>query len=863
MPNRGDLKCGHSFAGVDALSSGATILLVLALASAAATASPKPFSIDAEEAPRSLLEFGRQSAVQILFASEKVKGIVTNAVHGNYEPIEALRLLLKGTPLVVSEKADGVLVVEPKSDAHHVSDLAPLPAEDSANAERLAQSAATGAHSQPVSGNPNGATGPSSVSGASDKTALTEIVVTAQKRVERLIDTPQSVSVITASDIAKLGATQFSDFANTVPGLTFQTLGAGYTQVTLRGVTAGVDISPTVGIYVDDVPYGSSAAFALAAQLSLDVGLFDLNRIEVLRGPQGTLYGASTMGGLIKYVTTPPDANNFGGDVQVGVSGTYDGSVNYNVAGAVNLPLVADTMALRVSGYESHDGGYIDNVALDQRDVNHSDIYGGRVDFLLKPTDQLSMRIGAFVQDISRNGQSTTDYSFTGMETYGSLGQYRLLEEPFEQHFTLVSGTVNYNFGLATLTSITSYQEPITRQLQDFSAEYVPLLALFGLRYGAVGAQYEASTDKFTEEVRLASNGTQTLDWLVGGFYTHETSDTSVNFVLRDVAGQPAPNTLFAFDEMSRYVEYAAFGDLTWHFTSKFDVTGGIRYARNEQKYTQVGSGLLATSVPTSGSNQDVSTYLGDARYHFTDHATGYLRYATGYRPGGPNPQLLNPITGHPIGPATFQPDKLKSYEAGFKAETADRRFGFDLAAYYLDWSNIQVAIIENGFGARANVPSGAGIRGGELGLNARPISPLTLTGTFAYQSTYLRQADPVLGAVAGEPLPNVPRATATFSGDYALYEGGLQPTVGATVRYIDARWASWVDSVSNPQYHIPDYTTVDLRTGLTVDKVSLQLYVHNLFDERAQLSAYTQLGTAQVAIMQPRTIGITASAHF
>ncbi|MGH8176111.1 MAG: TonB-dependent receptor [Steroidobacter sp.] len=228
------------------------------------------------------------------------------------------------------------------------------------------------------------------------------VLVTAQKRQERLIDVPQSVSVLSARDLAKIGAFQFQDFANAAPGLSFQTAGAASTQITLRGVTTGFDVGPTVGVYVDEVPYGSSSAFALGAQAALDVGLFDIDRIEVLRGPQGTLYGASTMGGLLKYVSKRPDATDFDVNVQTGVSNTLEGDFNYNGAAVVNAPIVADKIAMRASGFYSRDAGYIDNLALVHERANRSDIYGGRIDLLFMPTEALSIRVGGFLQNVSR-----------------------------------------------------------------------------------------------------------------------------------------------------------------------------------------------------------------------------------------------------------------------------------------------------------------------------------------------------------------------------------------------------------------------------------------------------------------------------
>jgi iron complex outermembrane receptor protein len=701
-------------------------------------------------------------------------------------------------------------------------------------------------------------------SASSEQIQLQEIIVTAQKREERLIDTPQSVSVLSADALTKDDAVQFRDFANTVPALTFTTLGAGYTQISLRGVTTGFDVGPTVGIYVDDVPYGSSTGFGDGAQQTLDVGLFDLDRIEVLRGPQGTLYGASTMGGLIKYVSKPPDTSSFSGNARAGVSGTQDGGTNYDAAAAVNVPIVTGKVAVRASGYESHDGGYIDNIALGQKDVNRSNVRGGRLDLLFTPSDALAIRITGFLQDISRDGEATATYSFSGVPLGDSLAQRRLVAEPFDQRFRLVSGAATYNLGAATLTSISSYQTLRAEFVQDLSALYVPRLASVGLRFGAVGVAEALATDKFTQEVRLASAGTNTLEWLVGGFYTRETSVRALDFVLRDVAGRPAPNKLFAVSAPSRYAEYAAFGDLTWHLTSKFDVSGGVRYARNDQTYAQNGSGPLGVTTPTLGSSEGVFTYLANTRYHFSKQATAYLRYATGYRPGGPAFVTIDATTGLPTGgQPTFQADRLKSYEAGFKAETVDRRFGLDLAGYYINWSNIQISVVRGGFGAVVNAPGGANVRGAELTLSARTTPNFTATGTFAYQDAHMSEAEADIGAAKGERLPNVPRFTTALNADYKLPIASLQSTVGGTLRYVSDRNASFDKSAGFPQYHLPKYATVDLHTGFTFRSVNLQLYVHNLLDERGQLSALTWRGEPAVGILQPRTIGISTTTQF
>lgn len=342
---------------------------------------------------------------------------------------------------------------------------------------------------------------------------LEEIVVTAQKQEQKLSETPLSVTALSSTDLKALAATQFRDFANTVPGLGFTSEGVGSTQINLRGITSGGSVSPTVGIYVDEVPYGSSTAFAGAAGLALDVGLFDLNRVEVLRGPQGTLYGASTMGGLLKYVTTTPDLQKFGGKARAGLSATDDGDINYDVASAVNLPFGSDKAAARLSGFYSHDGGYVDSLGLGEEDVNQSDVYGGRADVLFQPTEALSIRLNAFMQRIDRDGTSQVAYDLaTGNPLDGDLEQQTILPQGFEQEFDLYSGTLVYDFGPAELTSVTSYQEFTNDSTLDASPLYVPLLNAVLPHppfptWGATGVDYGITTDKFTQELRLAGTG--------------------------------------------------------------------------------------------------------------------------------------------------------------------------------------------------------------------------------------------------------------------------------------------------------------------------------------------------------------------
>ena len=842
----------HSNKNPGAVCCVALITVVLGTASISWAADPAPgsqtlqFDIKPQSLASALNAFALQSHQQILFTPEITKGKTTQGAHGALTSDAALRQLLVGTGLSSSKSADGMVLVT-QADAKGASATSDPPI------------APNGAPKDAIQTTPPR-------SSRDDRAAiLEEVVVTAQKREERLLDTPLSVSVVSSEALAQLGATQFRDFADTVPGLSFQTFGAGFTQVTLRGVTTGSDVGQAVAIYVDEVPYGSSTAYAQAGQTALDVGLFDLNRIEVLRGPQGTLYGASSMGGLLKYVTKRPDASNWSSEVQSGVSGTDNGGVNYNVAGSVNMPLVSSTLGLRASAYESHDGGYIDNVVRDKTNVNRSNIYGGRLDFLLTPTDQLSFRITGFLQNISRDGEATGDYAYDGLPLYGRLNQARPFAEPFEQQFRLVSGTVSYEFGPATLTSISSYQNAATQIFYDVSPAFLGLANLYGSDppYAGVGNPVDISLHKFTQEVRLAGQSNRPLEWLLGGFYTHEDTTNVQALELLKPSGVLAPNNLYNYSGPSTYQEGAAFADLTYHIVPQFDLTGGVRIARDHQSFEQIGGGLFGSSSPTNHSSESVTTWLANARYHFNEHAMAYVRFATGYRPGGPNFLANDPTTGRPIAASTFGADHLKSYESGFKIESSDGHYSADVAGYYIDWTNIQVTAVRDGFAVLTNIPGGAKIKGTELLLNARPIEGFSLSGAFAYQDARISQADTDLGATDGERLPTVPQVTATGSADY-LWHVLHEPSVGATIRYVSNRDAAFSESTSRPEYFLPAYSAVDLRGGLKFGSLTTQLFVRNLFNQDGQISAlFTQFATARVAVVQPRTVGVELTAQF
>ncbi len=833
------------------------------------------FDLPAQPLAQSLRAVASATNMNVLFDTLEIADLQAPALKGRITIDEALARLLAGSGFKARHLDDKTIVL---ASSKQSAGMAPgADATDSpAAAMRLAQTGNRAGSTTLAAANPRAdeekktdedrsAAGDSRARGttrSSSDVQIQEIVVTAQKREERLIEVPQSVQVLAAEELTKSGAVKFVDYAKNVPGLSFTSFGSGNKAV-LRGITTYGDSSTTTAQYVDEVPYGSGSSYGDNYYM-IDVALFDLDRIEVLKGPQGTLYGVSSLGGLIKYVTKRPDTKAFAGEAQVGFAGTEKGAPSYNGAVAFNVPLVADKLAFRASAYYNHDGGFVDNIPQNKKDINDTDIKGARFDLLYTPTERLGIRFNAFLQDLERGGQPFVDYTANGSgPRYGDLKQVRIYPEFVDQRFYLLSNTITYDFDWATLTSVTGYQQQNKSMAIDYSNYYGAILAGLGRTYSQVGVAFWDHDRVFTEEVRLASRGQNKLDWVLGAFYTDETVFVVDKFRLKDAVGNPAVNDLFDYQAPSGYRERAVFGDLTWHITDKFDVTGGIRVARNKVHTENNGSGLFIVPRPYTSSNGKATTYLANARYKFNENSTGYVRYATGYRPGGPNFPEVDPNTGQQFGTPSFDADSLKSYEIGYKAETSDQRFAVDVNVYHIDWSNIQVIVYPFGFGIFVNAPGGATVNGAEMALAFAPTRNLTFSSGLAYTDAYMKDATPAIGALKDERLPISPRFTASLTADYQFPVERFQPTVGVGAHYISDRKTGFEhDASGNPLYIMPAYTTVDAHAGFKLGSVDTQLYIRNLTDKRGVLTAFTFNGI-QPFLTTPRTIGVTASMRF
>ena len=700
---------------------------------------------------------------------------------------------------------------------------------------------------------------------------LEEVVVTAQKRSENIMTVPASVSQIGSERLEALHATALQDYAAYVPGLQVDSGGTpGQTTITLRGI-APIGPGAAVGTYIDDAPLGSSGLYALTNSFQVDLLPYDLKNVEVLRGPQGTLYGASTMGGLVKYSLQDPDTANYhaalGGDIMGIQNG---GSIGGGARGMVNVPLVEDMLAVRASVFDENTPGYIDNPVSHMKADNAVRQEGGRLALIWTPTSDLKVSLDGLYQRVGADNDAVVALDQTGKPLLGDLTNNLSLPQTFTQDISLIKGTISYTLPFATLTSVTGYSIIRSVQVQDATPTFATLFPAFTGEPGYAPQSVDLLLRKVTEEVRLASDADADapLEWLIGGFFTFEDQR---NYPMVNALGPNfKPNALdplLLASIPSTYQEEAIFGDLTWRIIGGWSLGGGLRYSHNDQNNTASVSGLLvpASISISSQSSEDVVTYNVNTKYQFDPDNLAYGRIATGYQPGGPNILL-------PGVPPTVSSSTLTSYEIGYKAKLFERRLSLDLSAFRIDWDKIQTnATTPTGLQYLANGGTAVS-QGFEAATQFRVTQNLTVGGTFAYTDATFSKPVPTLGADAGQRLPLVPHYSGSLNADYAYHLwGDWDGDLTAGVRYEGSRPAYLFVAPRPPvDFHEDGYFALDLSADVTRDGWTFGLFAKNITDRRAYLTktglpdALTgSIAQVNATLLQPRTIGVSVDYRF
>lgn len=680
---------------------------------------------------------------------------------------------------------------------------------------------------------------------------LETVTISATRRKELIREVPLSVTSIDTEQLQETGARSINDYLAAVPGVVLQNSGVidGTGNIIIRGLTLGSDANSPTSVYLDDVPLARGSSFSL--------NLLDLSRFEVLRGPQGTLYGSSAIGGIVKYTSMQPDAGAFEGRGTLGLSRTSGGGNNTLVGGVLNAPLKKDVAALRLAAFRSDDKGWVNTLGPSTVEgVNGADSHGVRISGLVRPAAGLSVSATAMTQTINSDGSRRVPYDMaTRQPAFGDLVFQPLgVREPTRAKRDLYSLTVDYDLQWARFTSVTARQKMRDDAVTDFQA-FVPFFPGATLAY-SVSSMEQTKT---TQEFRLVSQGRGSLQWLVGFFHDRLALDQNSNDTIEFGATKtPFQNRVGSRD----YSENSLYGTLTWDATADLALTGGLRLARYKQTDAAQSSPPLQSN--RISFSESARTYLLAARWRLTPASSLYARAANGYRPGGANYTAQDPA-GNPIpgAPLSYGTDDAWTYEVGYKAQLSSG-LAVEATLFRTDWKDLQQFTTIAGLGSlgfTSNLGK-ARVNGFEAGTVWNATQDFSLTASLSLLDPKLLTDSAGLQASAGDRLPNSPKTAATVNGRYSFSAGGRPAFAALNVARVGARTTGFPRAGN--YYELPAYTQVDLSGGISFGRFDINGYVRNLGDKRGQLGAAVTPGQpAFVQLIEPRTVGVTLNARF
>jgi iron complex outermembrane recepter protein len=742
---------------------------------------------------------------------------------------------------------------------------------------------------------------------------LEEITVTAQRREEKLDKVPISISAYTGEQLQHAGITDMADIARDTPGFAAvpgATVGGG-SNISIRGVSTSQGAA-TVGIYLDDVPLQGRANNWTQP---IDPGLFDMQRVEVLRGPQGTLYGASSEGGTVRYITTPPSLTTWSGEAQAGVSGNERGGIGYETAAAVGGPIIENALGFRVSAESNRAPGYIDQVSRSTGDVLNSNI---------NPTDNITLRAALTAAPVE--GLTITPSFFyqhmhsdddgviwSDQPIWPTTGKYQSREEelsPYTDESKVGSLKVDYDFGPAVLTSVTSGYWRDLNRADDYS-----LVAAYQFFKNATptflagdpnfaSPQLTETTQKtYSQEIRLSSSDQNALFYGTAGFYfSHSVQDLTQeewgaasslppgNYLLPGGPLIPGsafniyvPNGPFAAggilaDKYQTEIDQqtAGFVDVTWNVAPGLKAAAGVRVGRENYSYQYIGNGDFQGGVqilPKTDSSTTVVNPRFNTSYQFTDDDMAYVSVAKGNRPGGANRPIPAARCALDISeaggsiPQSYTDDSVWSYEVGTKDRFFDHKVAIEGSVYYLDWRNVQQALsLSNcAFSYVGNFGS-ASSKGFDLSTRFNPIQSVELGVKAGYTDTELSQN--VLGSVSqttgvapvlatkGSALTFVPKWTADIDVEYrhSLPWDGMAGFARVDWQYEGSynRTPGPGSTLYNPvTYYGASYASLDFRTGITKDAWQATFFINNITNAYPILFLDAETGTTGFANLE------------
>lgn len=703
-----------------------------------------------------------------------------------------------------------------------------------------------------------------------------EVVVTATKRTASTIqETPIAVQALAGDTLRARGALEFADYFRSVPGLATQDEGPGDKRYVIRGINSTG--ASTVGVYIDEVIVTGENSQDGSGQ-NFDVKLFDIDRVEVLKGPQGTTFGSNSMAGTIRFITAKPKLGVTEGYIQSSLRSTDGASLGYQADGAVNLSVVPDRLALRGSFYVAELPGYIDSRF--QKGANRETDRALRLQARLDVSDRLTLN-GMFLYQRVYQGAKNY-YNLFGYDgrplSSRRLQQADYARTPFVDDAKIYNLTATYNTGVGTVTGTVSRFDRFTSFTRDAS---LAAQAFFGRPFAtsgqsAISQPRQRRVD--SAELRFASNFGGAFELLVGGFAQDETRDFESTWRTVQPDGRPSPNPLILLNRTldTRVREFAGFGEASYKITDTLTATAGVRAFDFRLKQV-VGVQVRAGGAPgpgngaAQGSKDSGVISRFNLAYKPNRDVNAYVQVAQGYRPGGVNDAESAATVGVVLPNSGFGSDDLWNYEAGIKTAHLNRTLFVNASIFYIDWSKIQnFALATNGTFLFAYISNGgrASVKGFEATLDYKPTNALTLGATLGYNDAKLEtdNPDPTTG-LKGDQIPFVPKwnASANFLYTFPIGDGGLRGQVGGDISTQSRSATKYNQSIGNFVIVKP-YSIANLRAGLRNGRYSFDLSVTNLFNDRTIINAndiVVGLYPAGYYINRPRTFTASLTTRF
>jgi outer membrane receptor protein involved in Fe transport len=803
---------------------------------AQAQSGEQSFQISQGDLGEALKQLALQAHVQIIYSPRLVEGKITPGLTGHFTPLQSLQKLLIGSGLMAEQINPSTFVLK----------RLPMPAPSSPRA--------VPAKPPPQACPPQ----------------LGSIIVTGNLRAESLDQYAGSITPMTGPQLDQIGANSMQDYLGTVPGVSFAPIAPGLSNITIRGIATTTVIDQgqqTTGIYIDGIPL-TEPYFNLATP---DIDTFDVDRVEVLKGPQGTTFGTGALGGAVNYIPNKPDTSGFDDRFQLGMDGLQgNGSLGHVAKAMINIP-VTNRFAVRLVIDDRRDPGYIDDVGTHENNANTSDEFGGRFLATWNISDKTTLDWMTLYQHIN-NGDSFNDESYIGVLRISSA-----FPNYFDTSTDLNNLKFDHLFDWGDLAISASSHGKSKNSDVDETGAFGPLL---GYLTGPVHILDAERANGHTAEIRLTSNSDGEFEWLVGAIY----DETIVNYndigyasgaaeAIDAIYGQGlgnvlAPNDVFTYVPLRlRGQQAAAYGQVSWNLASRWKLTFGDRYYSTNVDSTTYNIGLgnylaIGSTMPSLLVGKEHATGfapMGNLSYQANEDAMIYGLVSTGYRFGGPNE---NPSGGTASTPGSFGPDKLTNYELGLRTSNASKTLTTSVTSYFIDWRNIQLRTstpTEIAYAVNAGTAHSYGL---EDSMEWKPEKHFQWSGSLAFNKamlvrTYEQSAQ--LIAPAGTPLPGSSKWQAGSVATY-VFGGSLHPFVTASYQY---RSKAIVD-LFNREQKMGNYGIFGLRGGFTAGGVTYTAYVENLGNRLGVANA--QVITPENILRYyatPRTFGILADFSF